>query len=92
MRKLGDTILAFVIAWIRRLHEFAREHSWLVGPPLALQGGPVTIIVEFRQRGTRAVVPTLLGPGMKVRVGTVPLYVQDDRILLRRIDNKLQPM
>ena len=85
IRQRGGT-LAFVLTWIARLHDVVRANSWLVDRPLALQGGPVTIVVEFRQRGARALIPTVLKPTMALKPGTIPLIIQDNRILLRGQD------
>jgi len=44
------------------------------GRPLALTRGPVWPVVEFRP-GARAVVATVLAPGMRLKPGTIPVEV-----------------
>jgi len=68
-------IVADVEARVRQAHQFVRERSFLLDQPLALQGGHVVPIVEFRQHGSRAVVATVLTPMQCLKAGTVPLEV-----------------
>jgi len=67
--------VADVEALVHRAHRFVQERSFLLGLPLALRGGDVVPIVEFRQHGSRAVVATALTPGQCLKPGTVPLEV-----------------
>ncbi len=71
----GD--LAAVERRVRQAHQIVQERHFLLGLPLALQGGDVVPIVEFRQRGTRAVVATVLRPDQRLKPGTLPLDVPE---------------
>jgi hypothetical protein len=74
-RERGDGDAVALQQRVREAHRFVRERPFLLGLPLALKGGATWPVVEFRQRGSRAVIVTVLPAGAVLKPGTVPLEV-----------------